>query len=83
MKINGSTLQPGKYPVAIVLEDYETSKKTAKFHSVSVQFIIEVKGISPTSLDDVCSLIYLSHLLLGIYGLHFKSTRVKLVILLE
>jgi len=56
LKINGSTLQPGKYPVAIVLEDYETSKKTVKFHSVSVQFIIEIKGPGFTANPHVnCS----------------------------
>ena len=53
MVIDGSLYKPGKYPVAIVLEDFETLQKMVKFHSVNVeienlnlskQFIIEIKG---------------------------------------
>ena len=32
------------YPVAVVLEDFETSSMTVKFHSVSVQFMVEITG---------------------------------------
>ncbi|XP_065067900.1 uncharacterized protein LOC135693371 isoform X2 [Rhopilema esculentum] len=58
LTVNGASYQSGRYAVVVMLEDYKTNSLHTKYHSVSLQFSIDI--LSPTHEQESevnCTLI--------------------------